>query len=255
MLVVIWSSSGWLLTRTNAAAANGDHQQRDEREDREVGDRRRVVVTVLLGVARPGPDQVVEPRALLPDLLELRLLLRRALRRGGAHAASSPRRAGCAASPLPAEGDGHARRGPGGTEIGSRVERCRCAPGTSAPTPATAASAARWPRRRTSCGTRRCSHTVSRAAASTSAAYGALRVRGHLERTRRRREVVERAEHVVDLGLDHVDGRVVAEARVGPVDHEHVREPVHRRSTRTTSCRRASARPAACRRARGPARA
>lgn len=40
-------------------------------------------------------------------------------------------------------------------------------------------------------------------------------------------KVVEGAEDIADLRFDHVDCRVVPEARVGTVQHEHVRESMY----------------------------
>ena len=101
----------------------------------------------------------------------------------------------------------------------------RAARGTPRRCPATAGSAGRIARRRTSCGIRRRSTVCDAAAAAISSVYCASAA-GATRSTpsRRSRRARERAHRVGGLLLDHEHRGVVAERGVRPVEHEHVRE-------------------------------
>ena len=73
--------------------------------------------------------------------------------------------------------------------------------------------------------------TVPSILASTLAVVRGLRLRRDLgDRGAAPAHHAQRVDHVVDLGLDHVDHRAVAQAGVGPEQHEQVREAGDRRA-------------------------
>ena len=59
-----------LAREHEAAGREADHQQREQREDREVGDARGVEITLDVLVAPSGPDRMVEPVMASPQSIQ-----------------------------------------------------------------------------------------------------------------------------------------------------------------------------------------